>query len=129
MRFFRGRPNPHGENAIYVNVGAGSVNASVHNVFSLHFYAFLLLLLCIALMAVGASILFGGRGLESESLDHALSIIMLVVCATYLYIAAETVYGVRGATRILKVLPLAVAVGGIFLGYRFALLLITLYST
>jgi hypothetical protein len=100
-----------------------------HLVFSLHFYAFPLLLLCISLTVVGIDLLFGGRGLDSESFDHALSVVALVVCAAYLYIAAGTVYGARGAIRILKVLPLAFAVGCIFLGYRFVLLLITLYST
>lgn len=100
-----------------------------HIVFSLHFYAFLLLLLCLSLTAVGVNLLFGGHGLESESFDHVLSIVELVVCATYLYVAAGTVYGSRRTARILTVLPLAVAVVGIFLGYRFALLLITLYST
>jgi hypothetical protein len=58
-----------------------------------------------------------------------LSIVELIVCAAYLYIAAGKVYGAKGATRILTVLPLAVAVGAIFLGYRFVLLLITLYTT
>ena len=80
-------------------------------------------------MAVGISLLFGGRGLDSETFDHVLSIAALVACATYLYIAAGTVYGARGVTRILKVLPLTLAVAVIFLGYRFVLLLITLYST
>jgi hypothetical protein len=66
-----------------------------HIVFSLHFYAFLLLLLCVALTVAGVDLLFGGRGLESVRFDHALSIVQLVVCATYLYIAAGTVYGAR----------------------------------
>jgi hypothetical protein len=100
-----------------------------HVVFSLHFYAFLLLLLCVSLTVVGGSLMFGGPGLESPTFDHALSIIELLLCATYLYIAVGTVYGAKGATRILQVLPLAVAVGVIFLGYRFALFLITLSST
>jgi hypothetical protein len=43
--------------------------------------------------------------------------------------AAGSVYAASGATRIFKVLPLVLAVGGIFLGYRFVLLLITVYST
>ena len=101
----------------------------VHIVFSLHVYAFLLLLLCFSLAAVSVDGLFGGRGLESGSFDHALSIVELMLCAIYLYIAAGTVYGARGVARILKVLPLALAVGGIFLGYQFTMLLITLNST
>ena len=100
-----------------------------HVVFSLHFYAFLLLLLCVSLGVVAVQQMSGGRGLESESFDHTLSIVELVACAIYLYVAAGTVYGAKGAARVLKILPLAIAVGGIFLGYRFALLLITLYNT
>ena len=102
---------------------------AAHIVFSLHFYTFLLLLLCISLTVVGIDLLFGGRGLDSESFDHVLSVAALVVCGIYLYIATGKVYGAKGITRILKVLLLALAVGGIFLGYRFALLFITLYST
>jgi hypothetical protein len=98
-------------------------------VFSLHFYAFLLLLLWISLTAVGANQLSGGPGLESEGFDHVLSVVELIVCAAYLYIAAGRVYGARGAAGTLKVLLLTLAAGGIFLGYRFVLLLITLYST
>ena len=100
-----------------------------HIVFSLHFYTFLLLLLCLSLAAVGIVQLFGGRGLESANFDHALSIVELGVCAVYLYIAAGAVYGARGVVRMITLLPLVAAVAGIYLGYRFALLLITLYST
>ena len=100
-----------------------------HVVFSLHFYAFLLLLLCVSLTALGVSLWFGGPGLESETFDHTLSIVELVLCAVYLYVSVGTVYGARGASRVLKVLPLAFAVGALFLGYRFALFLITFSST
>ena len=100
-----------------------------HIVFSLHFYSFLLLLLCLSLAVVGVVQLFGGPGLESVNFDHALSLVELAVCAIYLYIAAGVVYGARGAIRMLTLLPLVAAVAGIYLSYRFALLLITLYST
>jgi len=101
----------------------------VHLVFALHFYAFLLLLFCIALAAVGMDFWLGGRGLESESFDHALSMIELAACAVYLYIATGTVYGAKGMTRVLTVVPLVMAAAGIVLGYRFVVMLITLYST
>lgn len=100
-----------------------------HIVFSLHFYAFLMFLFCLFLIVVGVSLLAGGRGLDSESFDHALSIAALIVCATYLYIAAKTVYGAKGIRRILKTALRTVAVVGTFLGYRFALLWITLQTT
>lgn len=92
-------------------------------------YAFLLLLLCVSLTVLGISLAFGGPGLESEDFDHALSIVELVLCATYLHLAVRTVYSAQGMSRILKVGALAFAVAGNFLGYRFALLLITLSAT
>jgi hypothetical protein len=46
-----------------------------------------------------------------------------------LYIASGTVYGARAGVRLLAMIPLAAAVAAIYLGYRFLLLLITLYST
>jgi hypothetical protein len=102
---------------------------AAHVVFALHFYAFLLLLFCLALIAVAADVQLGGSGLESSRVDGALSIIQLVVCGVYLYVACGTVYGSTGASRILKTVPLTLAVGFIVLGYRFALFLITLYSS
>jgi hypothetical protein len=100
-----------------------------HVVFSIHFYAFLLVLFCIMLAVVGVDQLLGGAGLESDNFDHALSVVAVVTCATYLYMATGTVYGASGAARVLKVVPLTLAVACIVLGYRFLLLLITLYST
>jgi hypothetical protein len=100
-----------------------------HVVFALHFYGFLLLLFCVALVVVAVDVLLGGAGLHSARMDNMLSLINLAVCALYLYSATGTVYGARGAMRVIKVLVLAVAVTGILLGYRFVLLLITLYTT
>lgn len=100
-----------------------------HLVFALHFYAFVLLLFCCALAAVGVSLVLGGRGLDSEEFDHVLSLIEVGVCAVYLYFAAGRVYGGKTAARLISIVPLVVAAGGIVLGYRFSLFLITLYST
>jgi len=99
-----------------------------HIVFSLHFYTFLLLLFCVALTVVGASLLTGGAGLNSESFDHLLSMVEVTVSGLYLLVAAGTVYKERGASRVLKALVLVTVTIGIVLGYRFALLLITLYT-
>ncbi len=100
-----------------------------HVVFSLHFYAFLLLLFCGLLVAVAVDVLLGGAGLNSARMDNILSLINLAACATYLYIATGTVYGASGLIRGIKVLVLALAVTGILLGYRFVLFLSTLYTT
>jgi hypothetical protein len=100
----------------------------VHALFSLHLYAFMLLLFCVATSIPPMNLWFGA-GLTSDGLDHTLSIGLVAACAVYLHIATKVVYGASGAIRILKVLALTVGVAGIVLGYRFVLFLITLYST
>jgi hypothetical protein len=100
-----------------------------HFVFSLHLYAFLLLLFCVALGVAEIDVWFGGVGLDSENVDHALSIVLLMTCALYLFAATRRVYSETGARGALKASVLALAVACIVLGYRFALLPITLYST
>jgi Protein of unknown function (DUF3667) len=100
-----------------------------HVVFSLHFYAFLLLLFCVSLALAAVHTSFGGVGLNSSRVDKVLTAFNLGVCVFYLYLAAGRVYGVRGAIRALKVVVLALATAGILLSYRFVLFLITLYST
>jgi hypothetical protein len=100
-----------------------------HTVFSLHLYAFLLLLLSAALWIQAASAWFGGPGRESETFDDVLSIGLVFASALYLYFAVGTVYGERGISRALKTIVLTVVVANVVLGYRFALFLITLYST
>ena len=101
----------------------------VHVVFSLHFYTFLLILFCCALLAAKLSALLGFGGLQTPVVDTVLSIFNLAAGALYLYAAIGPVYGVAGAKRIVQAIILAVAVAAIVLGYRFALLLITLSTT
>jgi hypothetical protein len=100
-----------------------------HAVFSLHFFAFLLLLLCIATAVPPIGSLIGGGGLTSEGLDYVLIGILLATSAVYLYLATGAVYGARGMMRMLKTAALTAAVFLILLGYRFVLFLITLYTT
>ena len=100
-----------------------------HAVFSLHFYAFLLLVFCVSLAVAAVDVWLGGAGLNSPRMDHILSVINLAACATYLYVATGRVYSASGAIRVIKVLGLALFVAGILLGYRFVLFLITLYTT
>jgi hypothetical protein len=102
---------------------------ATHVTFSLHFYAFLLLLFCVSLAVSAVDVLRGGAGLESARLDNILSVINFAAAAIYLYIAAGAVYGTRRAMRVVRVLALTAGTAVIFLGYRFLLFLITLYST
>jgi hypothetical protein len=99
-----------------------------HAVFSLHFYAFLLLLFCVSLAIAAVDLLFAGPGLESAGMDNILSIFNLAACITYLTIATGRAYGATGGRRVLQVGVLAAA-AMLLLGYRFVIFLITLYST
>jgi hypothetical protein len=101
----------------------------VHAIFSLHVYAFLLLLFCVATVIPPVDLWLGGAGFASARLDYVISSALLLACGTYLYVATGSVYGATGASRVLKTVALAVAVAAIALGYRFVLLLITLYTT
>jgi len=101
---------------------------AVHMAFALHLYAMLLLLFCAALGVVGIDVLRGGVGLESTWMDNLLTIVNLVVCWVYLYLAIGRVYGGGPMLRAVKALGLSLAVGAIVLGYRFTVFLITLYG-
>lgn len=99
-----------------------------HVVFALHFYTFVLLLLCLSLLLAEANLLAGGPGLASPSVDIPLSLFNLAAAGAYLWFAAGRFYGSRGAARIAKAAALAAAVGALALGYRFAIFLITLQT-
>jgi hypothetical protein len=100
-----------------------------HVAFSLHLYTFLLLLFCVALVIAKLIGALGLGGLDAPAVDNALSVANLAICAVYIYLAIGPVYHATGALRAAKALLLAVAVGAIVLGYRFAIFLITLYGT
>ena len=100
-----------------------------HFVFALHLYAFVLILLCGSLLMAEAQRQVGGRGLASPTVDLALSVFNLLACAVYIYLALGPAYGAKGLSRIAKAGVLAMAVGSLFVAYRFAIFLITLYTT
>lgn len=101
----------------------------VHVAFSLHFYAFLLLLMSAALLVAGLGELLGFGGIDTPIVDNVLSVAMVLICAYYLYRAVVPVYGSHGGVRALSAVILVVAVAALVLAYRFALFFITLYST
>lgn len=102
---------------------------AVHLAFSLHFHAFLLLLISAALLIPAVDQWLGGQGLASQALDNGIALGALLISAAYLYVSAGRVYGGTGTARTVKAALLAVAAGSTFLGYRFVLLLVTLYTT
>jgi len=101
----------------------------IHAVFALHLYAFLLLLFCVALGIAALDVASGGGGLASASIDNLLTAIILACSTAYLYLASGRVYGVAGWGRVARSLLLALAVGVIVVGYRFAIFVVTLYTT
>lgn len=101
---------------------------AAHAVFALHLYAFMLLLFCVATVIPAVNLLHGGERSTSDLLDHVLSIGLMTACAVYLYFAMARVYGGSRRARALQSAALTIGVAAIVLGYRFVLLLITLYS-
>jgi hypothetical protein len=102
---------------------------AAHVVFSLHFYAFVLLLFCASLLVAAGDLLIGGGGLSSPRVDAALSVFNTLACAVYLYVAMGVVFEARGAVRMAKVGVLALAANAIVVGYRFVVFMITLHTT
>jgi hypothetical protein len=101
---------------------------AAHATFALHLYSYLLLLFCVATTLPAINLFHGGVRSTSEMLDHVLSTGLLVACGCYLHVAIGRVYGGAVRGRALRAAGLTVAVGAIVLGYRFVLLLITLYT-
>ena len=100
-----------------------------HLVFALHLLSFLLLLSCALLLFTALFTAFGGAGLRAPFVDWGLFAILIAVIATYLYVAAGVVYEAGGWIRALKVALLAVVIAAAVPGYRFLILLVTLYFT
>ena len=99
-----------------------------HVAFSLHVYAFLLLLFCALSCVAAIDVLIGGAGLKSPRVDNVLTAVNLAACATYLYLAIGEFYSARAVLRVAQALLLTLAIAAIALGYRLALFLMTLYS-
>ena len=102
---------------------------AAHAAFAFHLYAFILLLFSIASSLLALNNAVGSSGFLPGELDAAISLTLLAICAIYLYVATGAVYGGRPTVRAFKTVLLTVGVAVIVLGYRFALLIVTLYST
>ncbi len=102
---------------------------AAHIAFTLHFYAFQLMLLSLLLLGLLVQTRLGGSERLSAAMDVALFAIQLCASAIYLYVATGRVYGVSGLRRVVTAGALVAAAGCVVLGYRFALFIITLYGT
>ena len=103
--------------------------AGAHVVFALHLYAFVLVLLCASIAIAQIDLLAGGGGLGSPRVDKSLSVFNVSACAAYLYLSIRPTYAARGAARYVATVILAISMAVLFIGYRFVIFLITLYST
>lgn len=108
---------------------ASRLAPGAHIVFALHLYTFVLVLFCVSLTIAEADLLLGGGGLASPQVDTWLSLANLAVCAIYIYLAIGPVYSASGASRFGSAGILAMTVGVLLVGYRFAIFLITFYTT
>jgi hypothetical protein len=100
-----------------------------HATFSLHAWAFLLIVFSFATLFADADALRGGAGLRSAVLDNVLTTGCIVACLLHMRSALGPVYGIGGGRRLLASVLLTLAVGVIVLGYRWLLFVITLYGT
>jgi len=103
---------------------------ATHVVFALHFYAFWMLAF-FAAIAVVLVLLIGGiaKVLTPAQWDMSFSWLHFAITTTFLYLAVGRVYGQRGQWRAIKLVPLALTTAAMTLGYRFAVLVITLATT
>jgi hypothetical protein len=102
---------------------------SLHVVFALHFYAFALLLFSVGLGVALVDQLLGGGGLASAQVDNVVTGALLLASAVYVYLGAGRVYPGHAGVRAVQAIVVAAIVGAVILGYRFAIFLITLYTT
>ena len=100
-----------------------------HVVFALHLYAFVLVQLSLSVLLAQADVVLGGGGLQSALVDNVLSIFNLLACGTYVFLAVPSVYSASGWRRAAAALFLTLMLGVLFVGYRFAIFLITFYTT
>jgi hypothetical protein len=100
-----------------------------HIVFALHLYAFVLILLSVSVLLAQLDLWLGGAGLRSGVVDKTLSMFNLAACGVYLFFAIGIVYRSSGWTRWFAVPMLLMAIALWLVGYRFAIFLITFYTT
>ena len=100
-----------------------------HAVFALHFLAFMLVLYSVTLPLVSAVMRLVAPDSFDPQVDIVVTLMQLALCAIYLTMAVPVVYRTTGLTRIAKVTLLVLALPFVILGYRFAIFVITLYST
>ena len=67
--------------------------------------------------------------MASAQVDNVVTGALLLASAVYVYLGAGRVYPGRAGVRAAQAIVVAAIVGAVILGYRFAIFLITLYTT
>lgn len=102
-----------------------------HLIFSLHFYAFLLLL--IAALHLGVSVVWRARHVLPPNLlsvvksDDFGTFLLLAICGAYLFVALRRTYGQSKIWTAIKCLAFLVCIIGVIQVYRFILFFTTFY--
>jgi hypothetical protein len=87
----------------------------------------MMILICLLLVAEAAIAWMGAAGMRD--LDKPLFALLLAASAIYLHLATGVAYGSRGWVHTATTVVLALVVGTMISVYRFAIFLITLYTT
>jgi hypothetical protein len=105
------------------------LRTGAHIVFALHLYAFILILLSASVLLAQVDVTMGGGGIDTAIVDNILSIFNLLACGTYLFLSIPSVYSTSGWYLASTTLFLTAALAVLFVGYRFAIFLITFSVT
>jgi len=102
-----------------------------HLVFSTHFFAFFLLL--VAALNIGLRLVWRGERIVGINLpvlqsDAFGTLVMLSICAVYLFVALGRVYGQGKIMRVFKCLALVACIMVVLQLYRFILFFTTFYT-
>lgn len=103
--------------------------AGAHIVFALHLYAFVLLVLSVSVLLAEIDFLLVGRGLGSATVDNVLSVLNLLACGGYIFLALPKIYSAAGWRRWASTLVMTAVLALLFVGYRFVIFLLTFYAT
>lgn len=101
---------------------------AVHVVFSVHFFAFVLLLYSLPAAGMAIAAIVTKQAHWSQTTDNILTVAILISLGGFLFSAIQRVYQAHGVSRGVQTLLLTVAYILCFLGYRFVLVPITLYA-
>jgi hypothetical protein len=99
-----------------------------HLVFSLHFFAFLLLLIAAMHAALFVAWRFLGLRLSMLQSDNFVTLLMLSICGAYLLFALRRAYRQGKTLTILKCLALCLSIIVVIQLYRFILFFTTFYT-